>query len=71
MAREDVSKDSQLYQNLGRVLEAFQRGQELVSRILTFSRRQHHELEVLIFALPSKMSVTPQSDHSIQRADSV
>ena len=47
MAREDVEKDSQLYQNLGKVLEASQRGQELVSRILTFSRRQHHQLDAL------------------------
>lgn len=47
MAREDVAKDSQLYQNLGKVLEACQRGRELVARILTFSRRQHHQLDVL------------------------
>lgn len=47
MAREDVSKDSQLYQNLGKVLEGCQRGQELVSRILSFSRRQHHQLDQL------------------------
>lgn len=47
MAREDVDKDSQLYQNLGKVLEACQRGQELVARILTFSRRQQHKLDVL------------------------
>lgn len=47
MAREDVDKKSQLYQNLGKVLEACQRGQELVARILTFSRRQQHKLDVL------------------------
>lgn len=47
MAREDVSKDSQLYQNLGKVLEGCQRGQELVARILTFSRRQHYQLDQL------------------------
>jgi signal transduction histidine kinase len=47
MAREDVGPGSQLHQNLGKVLEACQRGQELVARILTFSRRQHHQLDVL------------------------
>lgn len=47
MAREDVDQNSQVHQNLGRVLEACQRGQELVARILTFSRRQHHQLDVL------------------------
>ena len=47
MARDDVEKDSQVHQNLGRVLEACQRGRELVARILTFSRRQHHQLDVL------------------------
>lgn len=47
MAREDVSKDIQLHGNMGKVLEACQRGQELVSRILTFSRRQHHQLDQL------------------------
>ncbi len=45
MARDDVEKDTQLFQNLGKVLEACQRGQELVARILTFSRRQHHHLD--------------------------
>jgi signal transduction histidine kinase len=48
MAREDVEKDSLLYKNLGKVLEAAHRGQELVSRILTFSRRQsHHEYKAV------------------------
>lgn len=47
MAREDVEKDSQLYENLGHVLEACQRGQELVGRILTFSRRQQHQLNTI------------------------
>ncbi len=45
MAREDVTKDSLVYNNLGKVLEASQRGQELISRILAFSRRQHHEFK--------------------------
>lgn len=47
MAREDVEADSLLHKNLGQVLEACQRGQELVSRILTFSRRQQHQLDTL------------------------
>jgi signal transduction histidine kinase len=47
MAREDVEKDSLLHKNLGQVLEACQRGQELVARILTFSRRQQHQLDAL------------------------
>jgi len=45
IVREDVQKDSMAYQNLGKVLDAAKRGQELISRILTFSRRQHHEFE--------------------------
>jgi signal transduction histidine kinase len=45
MARDDVEKNSTLYKNLGKVLEAAHRGQELVARILAFSRRQHHELK--------------------------
>lgn len=47
MAREDVTKDSLIYNNLGKVLEAAHRGQELVSRILAFSRRQHHQFDVI------------------------
>jgi signal transduction histidine kinase len=43
MSREDVAKDSEVYRNLGKVLDASHRGQELISRILAFSRRQHHE----------------------------
>ena len=43
LAKEDVPKDSLVYKNLGKVLEAGKRGQELISRILAFSRRQHHE----------------------------
>ncbi len=45
MAREDTPKDSMTYQNLGKVLEGCQRGKELIARILTFSRRQHHDFE--------------------------
>lgn len=47
MARDDVDTDSQLHKNLGQVLEACHRGQELVARILTFSRRQQHQLDAL------------------------
>lgn len=45
MAREDLEKDSITYQNLGKVLDASHRGQELISRILAFSRRQHHRFD--------------------------
>lgn len=47
MSRDDVDKNSLTYKNLGKVLEAAHRGQELVSRILAFSRRQHHQFNVL------------------------
>lgn len=40
IAREDISKESITYQNLGKVLEAAQRGQDLVGRIVRFGRRQ-------------------------------
>jgi len=46
MAQEDVEKDSLVYNNLGKVLEASRRGQELIGRILAFGRRQqHHEFQ--------------------------
>lgn len=45
MAREDAPKNTLLYKNLGKVLEATHRGQELISRILAFSRRQHHHFD--------------------------
>lgn len=45
LARTDVEQNSLVHQNLGKVLEAAHRGQELVSRILAFSRRQHHDFE--------------------------
>ena len=47
MCREDVEKDSIAHANLGKVLEASHRGQELIARILAFSRRQHHQLDEL------------------------
>lgn len=45
MARDDVPKDSLTHKNLGKVIEASRRGQELVAGILAFSRRQHHEFK--------------------------
>jgi signal transduction histidine kinase len=47
LAQEEVPKNSITYQNLGKVLEGCRRGQELISRILAFSRRQHHEFHPL------------------------
>jgi signal transduction histidine kinase len=45
MAREDVPQESLVHKNLGKVLEACQRGQELIARILSFSRRQHPKFD--------------------------
>lgn len=47
MARNDTPKDTPLHKNLGKVLDAAYRGRELVARILAFSRRQHHNQELL------------------------
>lgn len=47
MAREDVKKETQVHDNLGKVLDAAKRGQDLISRILSFSRRQHREFHRL------------------------
>jgi signal transduction histidine kinase len=48
MAREDMVKDSIAYNNLGKVLEAAQRGQDLVASILAFGRSQkRHEHQPL------------------------
>lgn len=47
MAREDVKNESTIYKNLGKVLEAAHRGQDLIFRILAFSRREHHDLKPL------------------------
>jgi signal transduction histidine kinase len=43
MARDDVPKESIVYENLGKVLNAAERGQDLIARILTFGRRHQHE----------------------------
>lgn len=48
LAREDVPKDSIVYQNLGKVLDGCHRGQDLISRILAFSRRHHHEFKPVL-----------------------
>lgn len=45
MAREDVGKDTIMYKNLGKVLDASHRGKELIGRILSFSRRHHLALK--------------------------
>jgi len=47
MIREDMDKNTVSYHNLGKILEATHRGQELISRILSFSRRQHHQFSVI------------------------
>lgn len=43
MCRQDAASNPALLQNLNKVLEATARGQSLVARILTFSRRHHHQ----------------------------
>lgn len=55
MAHEDTAKNTQLHQNLEKVLEATHRGQELVSRILAFSRRPAHQQDAV---LPIKETIT-------------
>lgn len=47
ITREDEQKDTQIYKNLGKILEACQRGQDLIARILAFSRRQQHHFDPL------------------------
>jgi signal transduction histidine kinase len=41
IARDDLQAGSLSYQNLSKALDASARGQELISHILTFSRKQH------------------------------
>ncbi len=48
MAHEDTEKNTQLHQNLEKILEATHRGQELVSRILAFSRRPSHHQDTVL-----------------------
>lgn len=45
LTREDVPEKSLTHKNLGKVLEGCKRGQELIARILAFSRRQHHDFK--------------------------
>ena len=47
IVREDVEKNTLIYKNLGKVLEATHRGQDLIARILAFSRRQHHNFDII------------------------
>lgn len=47
LARADVPDDSLVHKNLGKVLDGAHRGQELISRILAFSRRQHKEYSMV------------------------
>lgn len=47
MAREDVPKEGVVFNNLGKVLEATKRGQDLIASILAFSRRQQLKFKVL------------------------
>lgn len=79
MAQDDVEKDSLVYKNLGKVLEASHRGRELISRILAFGRRQqHHEykptelkttiegvLSLVNPAIPSSVTI----DYQIQTSE--
>jgi len=74
MAREDSDKESLIHKNLGKVMEAAQRGQDLVARILAFGRRHHHHefsplnvsdifenvLSLLKPAIPASVSIETQ-----------
>lgn len=42
MARDDLPKKTVTHENIGKILEAVHRGQELVARILAFSTQHHH-----------------------------
>jgi signal transduction histidine kinase len=70
IAREDTKNNELVYNNLGKVLEGAHRGQKLVSRILSFSRRQHQAfqqinlkttiesaLALLISTIPASVSI--------------
>jgi signal transduction histidine kinase len=43
--REDVERNSLIYNNLGKILEASYRGKELITRILAFSRGQKRDFK--------------------------
>lgn len=40
LIKEDIKEDTQEYQNLNKIIDASHRGRDLISRILTFSRKQ-------------------------------
>ncbi len=67
MSRLDIDPATITYQNLGKVLEAVERGQELVQGILCFSRREHYHLaplslrQVLDSAIQLLQSTLPAS----------
>lgn len=67
MTREDIDPETIAHQNLGKVLEAVERGQELVQGILSFSRREHYHMspvdlhEVLQSAVQLLKSTLPAS----------
>ena len=75
MTREEMQADHLLYKNLGKVIEAAKKGQDLVSRILAFSRRQHNRyrcidlkntietvLALLKPTIPASVNIQFQSD---------
>ncbi len=47
MAQEDIAKAGEPNENLKKVLEASHRGQEIISRILTFGRRHHPDFSLI------------------------
>lgn len=47
ICRADSPKNSLLFKNLSKIIEACVRGQDLISRILAFSRHQQHEITPL------------------------
>ena len=71
IVREGEDKNSLKYKNLGKILEATQRGRDLIARILAFSRKQHHEFDILdlnetIEAVLSLLSPTIPASVSIR-----
>lgn len=47
LVRADLNQNELVQKNLAKVLEGAHRGQELISRILSFSRKQHQEFQLL------------------------
>ena len=50
MAREDLDRATLSYKNLGKVLEASERGKDLVARILMFSGQRSHHFALIQFS---------------------